>query len=98
MFLVLFTFKLPLGVSGSCRGASELLAVDYRLFTLSLDFHILRDATFLAIITHYCVVLASVRSQAAFGCRLLALGGAIFTSYVSCPVLRALPAVTKVDG
>ena len=31
-------------------------------------------------------------------CCLLAVGIGLITLYVSCPVLRALPAATKVDG
>ena len=60
--------------------------------------HIMRTEAVLATARRYCAALASVHVLVAFGCGLLAFSYVIFTSYVSCPVLHALPAVTKVDG
>ena len=60
--------------------------------------HVVRHATCLASAPHHGVVLDFVYDWGAFGCGLLAVSCVVFTSYVSCPVRRAPPAVTKVDG
>ena len=51
----------------------------------------------LATVPRHFVMLASGRSLVAFRCCPLAFNNVSCTSYVSCPVLRALPAETKVD-